>query len=182
MKIVTTSTTFAGESLDGVACPDCGGQLKPWGYARTRVIRTADSVERLTPRRTRCADCRRTHVLLPEHTLPRRLDTVDTIGSAVDAWAAGDGHRRIARRLGVPRTTVRDWIRRFGSTWTPTGAAAAGATALADLQATRADGAGPDDPETVRTSFWSWLCRKTNGSLLTRGPEKSEISSAIQRC
>lgn len=35
------------------------------------------------------------------------------IGEAIEAKAAGDGHRRIALRLGVPPWTVRRWLRRF---------------------------------------------------------------------
>ena len=37
------------------------------------------------------------------------------IGAALVAHAAGDGHRRIAGRLGVPAATVRGWLRRFGA-------------------------------------------------------------------
>lgn len=35
------------------------------------------------------------------------------IGAAITANVAGDGYRRIARRLGVPADTVRGWLRRF---------------------------------------------------------------------
>jgi transposase-like protein len=91
-------------------CPACGGALGPWGHARERVIR---SVGRLRPRRAKCRGCGRTHVLLPELCLLRRRDAVAVIGAALTARAGGAGHRPIAERLGVPKDTVRGWLRRF---------------------------------------------------------------------
>ncbi len=35
------------------------------------------------------------------------------IGAAIEAGVAGEGHRSIAGRLGVPKDTVRGWLRRF---------------------------------------------------------------------
>jgi transposase len=35
------------------------------------------------------------------------------IGRAIEAKVAGAGHRVIAERLGVPKDTVRGWLRRF---------------------------------------------------------------------
>jgi hypothetical protein len=52
-------------------------------------------------------------VLLPDGLLVRRRDEVEVIGGALVAHATGDGHRRIAERLGVPAATVRGWLRRF---------------------------------------------------------------------
>jgi hypothetical protein len=43
----------------------------------------------------------------------RRVDLAVVIGAALEAKAAGVGHRRIAERLGVPAATVRGWLRRF---------------------------------------------------------------------
>jgi Homeodomain-like domain len=54
-------------------------------------------------------------VLLPELCLLRRRDGVAVIGEALVAKAAGDGHRGIAERLGVPKDTVRGWLRRFAA-------------------------------------------------------------------
>jgi Homeodomain-like domain len=54
-----------------------------------------------------------THVLLPDDSLCRRRDAVGDIGEALAAKAAGSGHRRIAKRLGRERATVRGWLRRF---------------------------------------------------------------------
>jgi len=90
-------------------CP-CGEELGPWGHARERLVR---GVGRLRPRRARCRGCRQTHVLLPQGCLLRRRDTVAVIGAALAAKATGTGHRPIAGRLGVPKDTVRGWLRRF---------------------------------------------------------------------
>jgi hypothetical protein len=68
----------------------------------------------LRPRRAICRACRVTHVLLPDVCLLRRRDEVTVIGAALLARAAGEGHRVIARRLGVLEDRVRGWLRRFG--------------------------------------------------------------------
>jgi hypothetical protein len=52
-------------------------------------------------------------VLLPELCLARRRFVVEVIGVAIEAKVAGEGHRRIASRLGVAEDTVRGWLRRF---------------------------------------------------------------------
>jgi hypothetical protein len=58
--------------------------------------------------------CRRSHALLPDLVLARRLDEVETIGQAVVLKAVGNrGLRPIAEHLGVPHTTARTWWRRF---------------------------------------------------------------------
>jgi transposase-like protein len=93
-----------------LGCPGCGGRLGPWGHAREREVR---GVGRLRPRRTKCRGCGRTHVLLPPLCLLRRRDGVAVVGAALAAKAAGAGHRPIADRLGVPKDTVRGWLRRF---------------------------------------------------------------------
>jgi hypothetical protein len=67
----------------------------------------------LVPRRSRCRSCRRTHVLLPAWCLARRADAGEVIGLALEAKAAGAGHRVIAERLGRPASTVRGWLRAF---------------------------------------------------------------------
>jgi hypothetical protein len=46
--------------------------------------------------------------------LLRRADGVDVIGAALRAKATGSGHRRVARSLGRPDSTVRGWLRAFG--------------------------------------------------------------------
>lgn len=96
-----------------LACPGCGGRLRPWGHARWRTTRGADRDVRHRPRRASCAGCSRTHVLLPASCLVRRADAAVVIGAALVAKATGAGHRVIAAGLGRPESTVRGWLRRF---------------------------------------------------------------------
>lgn len=97
-----------------LTCPDCGGRLGRWGYARPRELRGDDgSGWPVRPRRAICSQCARTHVLLPVRALFRRADTVEVIGAALGLAAAGWGHHRIAERLRRPPATVRGWLRRF---------------------------------------------------------------------
>ena len=99
-----------------LGCPGCGGRLRGWGHARPRVLREAGGIGwRLRPRRSRCAGCGCTHVLLPVSVLARRADVAGVIGAALAGAAGGLGHRRIAERLGRPACTVRGWLRRFRS-------------------------------------------------------------------
>ena len=102
------------ELVGGVlSCPSCRGVLGPWGHARERVTRRSSGDWRWRPRRARCRGCHGTHVLLAEVCLSRRQDEVEVIGAAIEAHVAGEGHRPIAARLGVPAGTVRGWLRRF---------------------------------------------------------------------
>jgi len=98
-----------------LVCPSCRGTLRPWGHARARVLRCAAGSRVLRPRRARCRSCAGTHVLLPELALLRRRDEVVVIGAAIEAKAAGAGHRTIAGRLGLPKDTIRGWLRRFAA-------------------------------------------------------------------
>lgn len=114
MKIVGTDALEVERALlaGELACA-CGGRLRPWGLARERVVRRPGREERRRPRRSRCAACGLTHVLLAEDTLLRRRDAVEVIGAALAAKAAGQGQRRSARALGLQPSTVRNWLRRF---------------------------------------------------------------------
>ena len=96
-----------------LGCPSCRAVLGPWGHARWRVLRCSAGDRLLRPRRARCRGCAGTHVLVPDVALVRRRDEVAVIGAAIKAKVAGDGHRPIASRLGVPKDTVRGWLRRF---------------------------------------------------------------------
>jgi Homeodomain-like domain len=96
-----------------LGCPSCRGVLGPWGHGRERSLRGAAGGWLLRPRRARCRGCAGTHVLLPDVALVRRRDEVAVIGQAIEAKLAGVGHRPIAERLGVPKDTVRGWLRRF---------------------------------------------------------------------
>lgn len=93
----------------------CGGVLAPWGWARVRRLRDLGSTLRVRPRRGRCRSCAATHVLLLVEALLRRADTAAVIGSALLAKADGHGHRTIAAEVGREPSTVRGWLRRFGS-------------------------------------------------------------------
>jgi hypothetical protein len=96
-----------------LACPGCGGVLTGWGHGRERTVRGPDGPVRVRPRRSRCAGCGVTHVLLPVVLLVRRADAAVVIGSALAAKAAGAGYRSIAAALSRSVDTVRGWIRRF---------------------------------------------------------------------
>lgn len=117
MLIVGTDPLEVERSLCSgeLACPSCGGVIAPWGHARLRPARGAEGVVRHRPRRARCTSCRRTHVLLPALWLLRRADAAGVIGAALEAKAAGAGHRPIASALGRPAATVRGWLRRFAA-------------------------------------------------------------------
>ncbi|MGA2011312.1 MAG: helix-turn-helix domain-containing protein [Solirubrobacteraceae bacterium] len=94
-----------------LACPACSGPLSPWGFARSREVRLADTVRSVRPRRAWCAGCARSHVLSPCWTVPRRRDGAQVIGEALRLAASGLGHRPIAAQLGRPEATVRGWLR-----------------------------------------------------------------------
>ena len=98
-----------------LSCPSCRGVLVPWGNARWRSSRGAAGTVRHRPRRSRCASCGGTHVLLAQEWLVRRADAVSVIGAALEAKAGGVGHRPIAAALGRPSSTVRGWLRRFAA-------------------------------------------------------------------
>lgn len=84
-----------------------------WGWHERDVRVAAEVIHRLVVRRARCADCKRSHVLLPGFVTWGRLDAVEVIGVAVEAMCGGAGARRVADGLGLKHTTVRDWGRRF---------------------------------------------------------------------
>ena len=99
-----------------LACPSCGGVLARWGNGAARRVRLPDGPDDVVcPRRSRCRGCGRTHVLLPAWCLARRADAGEVIGLALEAKAAGAGHRVIAERLGRPASTVRGWLRAFAA-------------------------------------------------------------------
>ena len=117
MLMVDTDAVVVERRLltGGLACPSCGGVLRPWGHARWRSSRRESDCVRHRPRRASCTGCARTHVLLSTAWLSRRADAVSVIGSALLAKADGAGHRSIAAALGRPACTVRGWLRRFGA-------------------------------------------------------------------
>lgn len=76
-----------------------------------REVRMEAGVRQLTPARARCRCCKVTHVLAPAWLVPRRRDSAQVIGQALWLAACGYGHRRIARHLDRPASTVRGWLR-----------------------------------------------------------------------
>jgi transposase-like protein len=95
------------------ACPDCGRRLVGWGGYGRWARGPAHGERRLWIRRGRCPACRRSHALVPDFLLARRLDGVEAVGDGLALAARGVGLRAVARRLGVPHTTARAWWRRF---------------------------------------------------------------------
>jgi hypothetical protein len=94
-------------------CPECLGWLMCWG-GYWRWLRAPLLVERIWIRRGRCSICRRTHALLPDLVLARRLDEVAVIGRGIALKVASSvGLRPIAEHLDVPHPTIRTWWRRF---------------------------------------------------------------------
>lgn len=115
MLIVENDATRVDGALGAgqLACPHCGGELRPWGWARSRILRRVDGPYEHRPRRSCCRECRKTSVLLPDVSLLRRVDEAAVIGTALLERTRGAGQRTIAKVLGRPRETVRGWLRRF---------------------------------------------------------------------
>lgn len=114
MLVVATNPGQVEAQLSAgrLACPDCGGRLSPWGSTGWRTVRDRDEVRQIRLRRSLCASCAKTHVLVPAWLTTRRRDAVAVIGAALAMAARGAGHRRIASQLERPPETVRGWLRR----------------------------------------------------------------------
>ena len=94
-------------------CPSCLRWLVNWG-GYWRWLRAPLLVEQIWIRRGRRSACRRSHALLPDLVLVRRLDAVAVIGASLAGkLTRGLGLRPIAEQLDVPHTTVRSWWQRF---------------------------------------------------------------------
>lgn len=113
MLVVASAAQGQQALADGaLACPSCAAALRSWGWAKPRRVRGRDGrIALLRLRRARCRACSVTHVLLPAAWLPRRLDEVNVIGSALLGAACGAGHRPLAAGLNRPEGTVRGWLR-----------------------------------------------------------------------
>jgi hypothetical protein len=92
-------------------CPSC---RHPWvtfdGWWTRQTRRGPVDIHRVL-----CAGCKASHSCWPDVLVGRRVDLAVVIGAALEAKAAGWGHRRIGVRLGVPGATVRGWLRRFAT-------------------------------------------------------------------
>ncbi|HEY6378630.1 MAG TPA: helix-turn-helix domain-containing protein [Candidatus Dormibacteraeota bacterium] len=68
----------------------------------------------LRPRRSRCASCLVTHVLLPTLALLRRRDLAEVIGEALHArFVEHKSRAKVAEGAGVYPVTARRWWARF---------------------------------------------------------------------
>lgn len=100
-----------------------------WWSGYRRFVRVVGGSQAIFVPRARCGPCGRTDAVLPAFVLCGRLDTVESIGAVAEAVAAGvGGVRPAAAAAGVPHTTARGWVRRFG---TRSAALALGFAALA---------------------------------------------------
>jgi hypothetical protein len=116
MRLTTETEPALEETLQAgrLRCPACQGPLRPWGVARARAIHVSWGPDRVVrPRRARCSICHVTHVLLPDWTVVRRAYEAATICRVLTEHAHGMGYRRIALRMRLPESTVRDWLRDF---------------------------------------------------------------------
>jgi transposase-like protein len=95
-----------------LACPTCGGMLRPWGRTGERTVIEATGAIAVRLDRARCRSCRATHVVLPATLIPRRSYPLGRIATALAAAGLGAGSRSVAARLDVPVGTVRSWLRR----------------------------------------------------------------------
>jgi hypothetical protein len=154
-------------------CPRCEGALRPWGFARTRPVRSGGGVTWVRPRRARCGACGRTQVLLPRRLLSRHRDAVGDVGAVLEAYAHRAGYRRAARELGIPVPTARNWVRQLRGRWWRI-------LAHFDPGPTPAD-TRPDDPPAAVAGVhraaraegwaadpWELASLRSNGSLLAR--------------
>ena len=83
------------------------------GYSR--FVRHEGRAHKIWVPRGQCAPCDVTHALLPAFVALKRLDSIETIGAALETVTSGEnGVRPAADRLGVVHTTVRGWLRSFG--------------------------------------------------------------------
>ena len=126
-----------------LACPSCGGVLARWGNGVTRRVRLPErgpDVWCWSRGGRGAGGAGVTHVLLPAWCLARRADAGEVIGLALEAKAAGSGHRVIAGRLGRPASTVRGWLRALHG---PGGAGPAGVHGAGGQPGDRSASAGP---------------------------------------
>lgn len=146
MLLCLDPTAAAAELTAGeLACPrrGCDGHLGPWGHARRRWMRIGPGHrEAHQPRRARCRSCGRTHVPAWTRTHPRRVDAVETVGAALMASLTGLSDRAVADRVGVPATTVRDWLRRARANVEAVRVESTAALYMLDRDAGRLDPAG----------------------------------------
>ena len=112
-QVVAVVDAQLGSGLLRCLGPGCGGRLARWGFGLERdLVGLGGGIGRVRPRRALCAACGVSRVLLPDSMLRRRQYGVEVIWAALLA-AVRQPWNQIAAELGVPYTTVREWLRRF---------------------------------------------------------------------
>jgi hypothetical protein len=158
-------------------CPACQGRLRPWGVARARAVHVLWGPDRIVqPRRARCSSCYVTHVLLPGWMLFRRAYEAATVWRVLTEHVRGLGYRRIALRMRLPETTVRDWLREFRRE----------APYLCDLQGAQGNSAASAvaaiESAARSEPVWQLAVRLTGGRLLRNtSPPHVAVQSASCR-
>ena len=93
-------------------CPTCGAPMRYSGWYRRHA--RAGASRRLWARRQLCKFCGVSHAVLPSFVTHGRLDAVGVIGAGLKVMAGSGGTTAgTARALGLPRSTLRAWRRRF---------------------------------------------------------------------
>jgi hypothetical protein len=98
--IYCTEREVAGGEL--LACPDCGGELRPRQVCPPSLVAYRHGRRQLRPRRGWFRGHGRAHVLVPGVMFPRRADAVEVVAQALVASGAGGrpGDRGPARTPG----------------------------------------------------------------------------------
>ena len=113
-QVVAVVDAQLGSGLLRCLGPGCGGRLARWGFGVERdLVGLGGGIGRVRPRRALCAACGVSRVLLPDSMLRRRQYGVEVIWAGLLAAARGRPWNQVAAELGVPYTTVREWLRRF---------------------------------------------------------------------
>jgi hypothetical protein len=113
-QVVAVVDAQLGPGLLRCLVPGCGGRLARWGFGRDRDLAgLGGATGRVRPRRALCASCGVSRVLLPDSGLRGRQYGVEVIWAALLAAVRQQSWNQIAAALGVPYTTVREWLRRF---------------------------------------------------------------------
>ena len=113
-QVVAVVDAQLGSGLLRCLGPGCGGRLARWGFGVERdLVGPGGVTGRVRPRRALCAGCGVSRVLLPDSMLRRRQYGVEVIWAGLLAAARGRPWNQVAAELGVPYSTVREWLRRF---------------------------------------------------------------------
>jgi len=96
-----------------LVCPDCGARLAPWGNGRDRELRSRAGDRLFRPRRSICAGCGATHVLLPDDSLCAGVTQWPTSAVRRPLTQPGRGTAGSPSTLAGSGARVRGWLRRF---------------------------------------------------------------------